>query len=273
MAEEGTAMTSPTARNRPPLAWIGALRAEVLKLQTLRSNRLLLAASLLMIGGSGGLFSMGLIGRLTDPRFAGQAVAASPLQFVDSVLWAQVLVAILCTLAVTGEYTSGEIRLSLLALPTRLPWLGAKALILAAAGFLVGIVGTAISLLISVLVLADTPVRYAPELPEMAALCLGSGIYLAAIAALTVGLTAALRHALAGLVTVLALLIVVPPVLGSIPPIAWLADYSPTSAGRRLITDFATIAQLPPWLGFGVLAAWAAAALLAAGILLRTRDA
>ncbi len=50
------------------------------------------------------------------------------------------------------------------------------------------------------------------------------------------------------------------------------ADFAPTHAGRRLISDFDTIAQLDPWTGFGVLVAWAAAALILAGALLRTRD-
>ncbi len=254
-------------------AWLGALSAEAWKLTTLRSNRILLAAALLVIVASGGMYSVSLIARLTDPRFAGQTIAATPIQFVDSVLWAQIVVAILGVLAVTGEYTSGQVRLSLLALPTRLPWLGAKAVVLAAAAFLIGVVGTACSLGISVLVLTGSEVRYAPELPEMVSLGLRSGLYLAAIAAFVVGLTAVLRHVVAGLVTVLAVLVVLPPVLSSVPGIAWLADYTPTSAGRRLISDFDTIAQLAPWTGFGVLIAWMIAALLAAGVLLKARDA
>lgn len=262
---------STPAPTRP--VWLGALSAELVKLWTLLSNRILLAVSVLIIVGSGGLFSMGLLARLTDPRFAGQTIEATPMQFVDSVLWAQVLVAIIGVLAVTGEYTSGQVRLSLLALPTRLPWLGAKTLVLAATGFLVGIVGTAISLGISVLVLTDTDVRYDFETTEAVALCLRSGLYLAAIAVLAVGLTAALRHVVASLVAVLALLVVAPPVLSSIPGIGGVADYTPTIAGRRLISDFDSLAQLTPWAGFGVLVAWAAAALLLAGVLLKTRDA
>lgn len=254
-------------------AWLGALSAELVKLWTLLSNRILLAVSVLIIFGSGGLLSIGLVARLTDPRFAGQSIEATPMQFVDSVLWAQILVAIIAVLAVTGEYTSGQVRLSLLALPTRLPWLGAKTLVLSAAGLLIGVVGTAISLGISVLVLTGTDVRYQVEAMEAVALCLRSGLYLAAIAVLAVGLTAVLRHVVASLVAVLALLVVMPPVLSSVPGIGWVADYTPTFAGRRLISDFDSLAQLTPWGGFGVLAAWAVAALLLAGVMLKTRDA
>lgn len=266
-------MTHPTTRapNRPLL--IGALTSEVVKLWTLRSLRLLAAVALLIIGGTGALLSVSLLSRAADPRFAGQTITVEPMQLVDSVLWAQVVVAVLAVLAVTGEYTSGQARLSLLALPTRLPWLAAKALVLAALGFLVGVTGAAISLGLPVLIVAGSEVGYAPEPAVAVGLALRSGAYLAAIAVLATGVAAALRHVVAALTGVLALLIVAPPLLSSVPGIREAADYTPTQAGRRLISDLPTSAQLEPWAGFAVLVAWAAVALVIAGVLLRARDA
>ncbi|PKI89864.1 hypothetical protein CW368_11900 [Actinomycetales bacterium SN12] len=258
-------------RSRPAL--IGGLAAESVKLWTLLSNRILAVVVLIIIAGSGGLLSASLLSRLIDSRFAGQTIEASPLQFVDSVLWAQIIVAVIGVLAVAGEYTSGQIRLSLLALPTRLPWLASKTLVLAATGFVIGVLGTTISLGLSVMILSGTEVVYTVEFGEAATLCLRSGLYLATIAALAVGLTAVLRNVVAGLTVVLGLLVVVPPVLSSIPGIGWLADYTPTFAGRRLISDFDSLAQLSPWGGYGVLALWAAAMLIVAGVLLIARDA
>lgn len=254
-------------------AWVGSVGAEMLKLWSLLSNRILLIVSVTMIAGSGGLLSLAMISRLTDPRFAGQEIAATPMMFVDSVLWAQIVVAIVAVLAVTNEYTSGQVRLSLLALPTRTPWLGAKAMVLGAAGFLVGVLGSVIALGLSAIVLAGTEVRYEVSLGEAASLSVKSGLYLAAIAIFAIGVTALIRHVVAALVTVLALLIVLPPMLASIPGVSAAADYLPTIAGRRLISDFETVAQLTPWAGFGVLAIWAATALVLAGVLLKTRDA
>ncbi|WP_449281962.1 hypothetical protein [Leucobacter sp.] len=249
------------------------MNAEALKLWSLLSNRILLIVPVVMIAGSGTMLSLGMISRLTDPRFAGQEIAATPLMFVDSVLWAQIIVAIVAVLAVTGEYTSGQVRLSLLALPTRLPWLGAKATVLAVAGFLVGIIGSAIALCVSALVLPGTEVQYEISFGEAILLSVKSGLYLGVIAILAVGLTAVIRHVVAALIAVLVLLIVLPPVLGSIPGVRDAVDYLPTIAGRRLVSDFETAAQLTPWAGFGVLAVWAAAVLVLSGVLLRTRDA
>lgn len=254
-------------------AWLGAISAEAVKLGSLLSNRILLVIAVVMIAGSGGMLSIGLVSRLTDERFAGQEISATPMMFVDSVLWAQIVVAIIAVLAVTNEYTSGQVRLSLLALPTRIPWLGAKAVVLSVAGFFVGVIGSAIALGISAAVLTGTEVRYEIEFAEAALLSVKSGLYLAMIAIFVIGITTVIRHVVAALITVLALLIVLPPILSSIPGLSDAADYLPTIAGRRLISDFETVAQLTPWAGFGILAIWTATALLLSGVLLKTRDA
>ncbi|MGO3885682.1 MAG: hypothetical protein ACTJHU_05230 [Mycetocola sp.] len=266
-------MNSHSTREPLRLTWARATSAEALKLWSLLSNRILLIVAVVMIAGSGVMLSLGMISRLTDPRFAGQEIAATPMMFVDGVLWAQIIVAIVAVLAVTNEYVSGQVRLSLLALPTRLSWLGAKTIVLAVAGFLVGIIGTAIALGVSALVLPGTDVQYRMSLGEASVLSVTSGLYLAVIAVLAVGVTAAIRHVVAALITALALLIVVPPVLGSIPGGRDVVDYLPTIAGRRLISDFETTAQLTPWAGFTVLAIWATVMLLLSGVLLKARDA
>ncbi|MEU4363022.1 hypothetical protein [Promicromonospora sp. NPDC023987] len=257
--------------------FIGAVAAEAVKLWTLRSHRVLSAVALLVIIGSGALLSVSTQARLTDPRFAGQTITAEPMQFVDSVLWAQIVVAVLAVLAVTGEYTSGQARLSLLALPGRSPWLAAKAVVLATLGFLIGVLGAAGSLGLSMLILPGSDVVYTPEPGEAVVLALHSGAYLGAIAVLATGLAAALRHVAGALTAVLGLLVVAPLLLSSIPGIQRAADYTPTYAGRRLISDFPSVApsvaQLEPWVGFGVLALWAVVALLTAGVLLHARDA
>ncbi|UOR03283.1 hypothetical protein MUN77_08375 [Leucobacter allii] len=262
---------SPYPRVRS--AWPGAIASETLKLLSLRSNRILLVVALVMIAGAGTLLSIATVGRLSDERFAGQEISATPEMFVDAVLWAQIVIVVLAVLAVVNEYTSGQVTLSLLAAPTRLPWLGAKALVLALSGFLVGVIGTAVSFGVSALVVVGTEVRYEIAFGDAALLSMKSGLYLAVIAVLAIGVAALVRHVVAALVAVLALIVVLPPVLASIPGIGAAADFLPTIAGRRLISDFETAVQLSPWAGFGVLAAWTALALALSGALLAARDA
>lgn len=266
-------MTRRNALAPPRPLFLGALAAEAVKLWTLLSHRVLAAVALLVIVGTGVLLSLSLRARTADPRFAGQTIGTEPMQLVDSVLWAQIVVAVIAVLATTGEYASGQARLSLLALPRRSPWLVAKAVVLAALGFLIGVIGVLGVLGLPALILAGSEVRYEPEPGEAVLLALRSGAYLAAIAVLAVGLAAALRHVVGALTAVLGLLIMAPPLLSSIPGFREAADYTPTYAGRRLISELPSAAQLDPWVGFGVLVAWAVVALLTAGALLHARDA
>lgn len=261
------------ARGRPAL--LGAIASEAVKLRSLRSNWILSAAALVLIIGSGTMQCVGLIARLTDPRFAGQLIEARPMQFVDAVLWAQVLIAVIAVLAATGEYGSGQIKLSLLALPTRLPLLAAKAITVALLAFVIGVVGAAVALAVPLAVLAESGIDYPIDLPTAVGLALGSGAYLAAIAALSSAAGMLLRHVVPALAVTLATVTILPSIIASIPVdvIRDAAAYFPTTAGRMLISDLPTTAALEPWQGYLVLLAWVAAVWIAAAVSLRARDA
>lgn len=265
-------MTQQSTRpsSRPPLA--GSLASEGVKLRTLPINSLLSLVAVISIIGTGGMLAASLLTRLSDPQFAGETVAAVPLQFVDSVLWAQLIVAVIAVLAVTNEYSSGEVRLSLLALPARWPWLAGKSIVLALRGFLIGVFGAGGSLGLSALLLSGSEVAYDLGIAEAVSLTLRSGLYLAAIAVFSVSVATVVRHVVAALIAVLVLLVVLPPLLSSIAALEITADFTPTYAGRRIISDFPTLAELSPWAGFGVLLLWVVVATVGAASLLKVRD-
>ena len=268
----GTA-APPLGRGRPAL--VGAVASEIVKLTTLRSNWILAAVAFVIIVSSGVLQGLSLVSRLTDPRFAGQLIEARPMQFVDSVLWAQVLIAVIAVLAVTGEYGSGQIKLSLLATPTRLPVLAAKTIAATVLGFGIGTVGASLALSIPLAFLPAAGIDYPIDLPTGAGLALGSGAYLAAIAALGTAIGMLLRNVIAGLAVTLPLVTILPSVVSSIPVpfIRDAAAYFPTTAGRMLISDLETTAPLEPWQGYLVLLAWVVVLWAAASVSLRARDA
>jgi ABC-2 type transport system permease protein len=265
--------TSSLAHRRPAL--FGAVISETVKLITLRSNWILSIVAFVMIVGSGLLQGLALVSRLTDPRFAGKLLEARPMQFVDSVLWAQVLIAVVAVLAVTGEYAAGQIKLSLLALPTRVPLLAAKTITMAVLGFVIGAVGAALAVSIPLTFLPAAGIDYPIDLSTAAGLTLGSGAYLAAIAGLATAIGMLLRNVIAGLAVTLPLVTILPSVISSIPIdfIRSSAAYFPTTAGRILISDLPTTASLEPWQGYLVLMAWVVVLWVAAAASLWFRDA
>jgi ABC-2 type transport system permease protein len=105
----------------------------------------------------------------------------------------------------------------------------------------------------------------------------GSVVYLALVALLSLGVATAARDSATAVGIVLALLYVFPIITRAVSDPHWqrhLKQIGPMTAGLA-IQATTNLRSLPigPWAGLGVLAAWAAAALLTGGLPLRLRDA
>jgi ABC-2 type transport system permease protein len=105
----------------------------------------------------------------------------------------------------------------------------------------------------------------------------GSVLYLVLIALLSLGVATAVRDSAVAIGVVLALLYLFPIISGAVTSPAWhrhLDQLSPMTAGLYIqaTTNLHSL-PLTPWQGLGVLAAWAAGAMLAGALLLRFRDA
>jgi ABC-2 type transport system permease protein len=196
----------------------------------------------------------------------------------------QAIVAIVAVTSFSGEYSTGMIRLTLTAIPRRCQVLSAKAVVTGAATLGAGLVAAAASLLIGRLLLYGhgiTPAHgyEALSLGTTAVLraAAGSVLYLVLIALLGLGVAAAVRDSAASIGVVLGLLYLFPIITGFVGDHDWqrhMNQISPMTAGLY-ITATTNLQSLPltPWQGLGVLAAWAAGAMLAGSALLRLRDA
>jgi ABC-2 type transport system permease protein len=196
----------------------------------------------------------------------------------------QAVVALLAVLAISGEYSTGMIRTTLTAMPRRAAVLAAKAAVLTGLTLAAGTVAVLASVLAGRLILPGngfTPEHGYPPLspadgPTLRAAA-GSVLYLALIALLSLGIAAAVRDAAVAIGAVLGLLYLFPVIIRMISDPDWrrlLWQISPMDAGLAVqATTDLSLLPLTPWAGLGVLAAWAAAALLGGGLLLRLRDA
>jgi ABC-2 type transport system permease protein len=196
----------------------------------------------------------------------------------------QAVVAILAVLAISSEYSTGMIRTTLTAMPRRTTMLAAKAAVLTGLVLASGTIAVLGSLLAGRPFLSShgfTPAHGYPALSLGDGLVLraaaGSVLYLALIALLSLGIAAIVRDSGAAIGTVLGLLYLSPIIAAVVRSPHWhnnIERYAPMSAGLA-IQATTGLRDLPisPWAGLGVLAAWAAAALLGGGLLLRLRDA
>jgi ABC-2 type transport system permease protein len=196
----------------------------------------------------------------------------------------QAVVAIIAVTAVSGEYSTGMMRLTLAATPRRWRVLAAKAAVVGTATLVTGAVAVLAAVLAGGALLARHGIDAAhgyevlslghgPVLRAAA----GSVLYLGLVALLGLGVAAMVRDSAVAIGTVLGLLYLFPIVASFVGDPAWhrhLDQVSPMTAGLyiQVTTNVATL-PLTPWQGLGVLAAWAAGALVAGGLLLRLRDA
>jgi ABC-2 type transport system permease protein len=171
-----------------------------------------------------------------------------------------------------------------LATPSRLTVLAAKAAVLVGLVLAAGAVAVFGSLLAGGLVLPGHGIGPAHGYPAispgdeaMVRAAFGSVLYLALITLLSLGTATALREAAAAIGVVLGLLYLFPIIAVSVGDASLsrhLQQIGPMTAGLAIqATTGLNTLPITPWAGLGVLAAWAAGALLLGGLLLRLRDA
>ena len=254
-----------------------ALHAEWTKLRTVTSTGwLVLTAVVLTVGLSAAVCAAVSAG--ADPD---QDPTRLSLTGIDL---GQAVVAVLAVLALSGEYGCGLIHVSLAAVPRRPVVLAAKALVVGGLALAAGVVAVPSSLLAGRLLLPGhgfTPAHgYALQSlaggPTLRAAA-GSVLYLVLVALLSLGVAAAVCDAAAAIAVVLGLLYLFPIFASLVGNPTWqrhLQQIGPMSAGLAVqaTTDLASL-PVRPWVGLGVVAAWAAAALLIGGLALCLRDA
>jgi ABC-2 type transport system permease protein len=256
-----------------------ALHAEWTKLRTVAGPAWLLAATAVLTVA----VSAAATAAVKCPSGTACPVDTAKLS-LSGVEFGQAVVAILAVLAISGEYSTGMIRVTLTAMPRRTTVLAAKAVILTGLVLAAGTIAVLGSVLAGRLILPGhgfTVARGFPPLsladgPVLRAAA-GSVLYLALIALLSLGIATAVREAAVAIGIVLGLLYLWPIIANVVTNAHWqrhLQQVGPMNAGLSIqATTGLRSLPISPWAGLGVLAAWAAAALLAGGLLLRLRDA
>ncbi|MFV0254271.1 MAG: ABC transporter permease subunit [Beutenbergiaceae bacterium] len=282
MTATATAPAAHIAARTTRLTFLHVLQSEWIKLFSVRSTPWVLGLSVMLMLGLSLLMGWGLTldtdavdasaespgGEPLDPSSLGLMVATF------SYTIGQIVFAVLGVMRITGEYSTGQIRSTLTACPTRLPVLVAKAIVVAVASFITG------AITVALIILATTPMLEPHQMAidltdaETQQALLGVPLYLTAIALFALGIGGMLRHTAGAIATVLGVLMVL-PIIGQIN-LEFVQDaalYLPSTAGQLLITGASPDGPLSPWQGYGVMMAWVVAALAGAAVLLRRRDA
>ena len=253
-----------------------SVRAEWIKLWTLRSTWItsFIAIALTVLFGAGLTAALGQSERYQD--IAKESITAG-LNF------GQIVVAVLGALIITGEYSSGQIRSSLAAVPKRGRFLLSKAVVLAVVSFILGSVSVFLSWAISKPFLGE----HAGSLTDAhyAGYIWGSGLAYAVIALMTLGIGLLLRSTAGAITVVVSVLFVVTvPLQLAASKWEWINKVIgclPSTVSSAVSDPFQNATQ---WGGDGVqflshgqaiavFVAWALVPLIAAWVVFSRRDA
>jgi ABC-2 type transport system permease protein len=273
-------MTTPPAatRTRPAYRVTGfrVLRSEWAKFWSLRSTWITLAISLLL------LVVLGLVGAAHySPQLASQqtghhlisagsnAVAIA----LAGITLAQLATGVLGVLFAAGEYSTGMIRSTLVAVPRRLPVLWSKAAVFGVVTLVLATAGAFVSFLVGEHFLAGQKIALTLSSPGVIRSLAGAGVYLALVAVLGVALGALVRSVAGGIAALIGGLLLL-PVVANLLPASWadsISPYLPGNAGDAIFALTRDSNTLSPGAGLAVFAGWAALLLgLAAWRLMRT---
>ena len=272
-----TATVPAAAQVQPSFA--GVVRGEWIKLLSLRSTWWALTATVAVITLVALAHAASLSDMADDPALApgieqmhGAEVIAGGFHF------GMLTIAVLGALLVTGEYATGMIRSTFAAVPTRIPVLGAKAIVLVVLTAAATLVSVTLSYFVTMPQLAQYDLVPALDDPGTWRVFGGTLYSLIAAALFSLGIGTLLRSTAASLTAALTVLLLLPGTL-SLIRLDWvetIVSYLPLPASSALLTTGAAETQgahLSTLASLIVMAAYAVVPLAAAAVTLHRRDA
>ncbi len=262
-----------------------SLRAEWTKLRTVPSTAWYLVAVVTGQVGLGALVSLGVDTPDCAPGASGCGTDTTMMS-LSGIYLGQIAVVLIAVLTVSTEYDTMMIRTTLAAQPRRGTVLAAKALVVIATVLGAGLLAALGSVFAGRAVLPRNGFTAANGFPPLSLAdgatlraAAGTVLYLGLVALLCVGVAAAVRHTAAAVTAAMAVLYLPVLLVLVLPMSARVEDgvqrYSPMSAGLAVQATVERVGRVPigPWVGLGVLAAYAGASALLGFGLLRSRDA
>lgn len=256
-----------------PVTFPRVLASEWIKFRTLRSTwATLLVAIAAMIGFAA------LVCWATNNRWShlppDELAAFEPVTHsLAGTGMAQLAIAVLGVLLISGEYGTGMIRSTLAAVPHRLPVLWAKTLLWAVISFIAMLASSFAAFFLGEHLLGSHGTTIHAHGAVRAIIAVAG--YLAMVGILGIAFGTIIRNTAGGIATLVGLLLVLPG-LGLLLPSDWqhhILPYLPSNAGQSMYSITHDSSSLSPLGGLLCLGIWCVVSLVVAAVLLRRRDA
>jgi hypothetical protein len=266
----------PAVTRRGRVTQRNVLRSEWTKLWSLRSTRWSLLTAVVAMAALGPLVALAQMSRWSHLSPHERAVYDSIDNGVGGYHFAQLAVGVLGVLVISGEYSTGMIRSSFMAVPRRLPVLWAKLAVFCSVTFALMLVSTFVAFFAVQAIVTQHGQQHALGDPHALRAVVGTALFLTVLGALAVGIGTLVRSTAGGIALFVLLLFVLPGITSILP--SSMADaispYLPLNAGVAVATStFDSPHHLAPWTGFALLCGYALVTIAAAAVGLVRRDA
>jgi hypothetical protein len=276
MTVEAPVVVPPPSKPDIRLSFGGVLRSEWIKLRSVRSSAFtLLGAAFAMLAA--GLIFASTIGSGGDGPGPGGGMTDPTAIALSGVMITQLIIGVLGVMAVSSEYSTGMIRSTLTGVPSRLPVLAAKVLVVIGAVFTTMLAVSVVVFLGAQAIMsgADLPTAALGD-PGVLRAITGSAAALTGVAVMGVAFGSILRGTAGAISTLFALVFLAPGLGQLLLPTSWRDDvlkYLPSNASGSFTSVVPDPTALGTTAGALVFAAWVAVPLVVAAVLLRRRDA
>ena len=260
----------------PGVTFPRVLFGEWTKLWSLRSTRWVLAVSFIAMAAPGPIIAAVEMARWPHLSAHNRATFFSIDTGVGGWHIAQLGIGVLGVLIISGEYSTGMIRSSLMAVPRRLPVLAAKVLLYAVTTFVLMLIATAISYFVTMAIVSEHHLQHGIGYPGALRVFAGNVLFLTVLGIMCVGLGTWVRNSAGGIAAFVGLLFVLSGLVDILPVSVGnsVMGYLPLNAGTGVATyHFENSHHLSPWGGFALFCGYTLVILVGATITLLRRDA
>ncbi len=267
-----TTLTAPAAATRTPkVPTIGVIKAEWLKFWSVRSTAVTLLAAGFATVAFGMIFSA--VAESDEP--AGPAALLSdPVDLaLGGIGLSEMIIGVLGVMFVAGEYSTGLIRTAFAAVGKRGRVIRAKAAVLSASIFGVGLAAVTASVVLGQAVYAGSEATSA--VTDVLDVIFGTTLYLVGIGLIGAALGFILRSTAGGIGTLVGGVFIGPNLLNLLPDSFTdvFMKYLPSEAGAAMMTQVSNPDLLSRGAAYAVFTAWVVGLLGVAGWLVKRRDA
>ena len=264
------------------LSFAGVLRSEFIKLTSLRSSVGLTLAIIVFGLGVSVLLAM----TMEDAGLpSGPSVGFTLDQItIGTVLFGQLIAGVLGVLVISGEYSSGTIQSTLIAVPSRVTVLAAKTIVLFGTATCAALVALFGSWAVTYPMFAALEIETGLTAPGVFFALIGGSVYVGLSAVLGLGIGTLLRSVAASVATVLSVILLLPMVLSVLPASTLVRNLhllSMSKAGDAMTSAAdsggvfldLTDGYVSPIAGWIAAVVWAGVFLVIGAIRLRRQDA